>query len=202
MTEPYKKDLKALVLGAGASDTMRVGLSPVGKGQCPKTFGEAFKPENIWKVDINPKCNPRIVHDLEVFPWPLPTGYFNEIHAYEVLEHLGTVGDYKFFFQLWRQMWDLLAPDGVVAASTPWWQSVWAWQDPGHKRVYSTELFVYLNQDEYASQIGRTSMTDYREFWPPPYHFRCRYFERTGDDPLNSGFSFVLQKESWHADTH
>jgi hypothetical protein len=186
---------------------MRIGLSPEGQPKPPKNFSEAFKPENIWKVDINPRCNPRIVHDLEVLPWPLPLDCFDEIHAYEVLEHLGQLGDYKFFFALWRQLWHLLKPKGIVAASTPWWQSVWAWQDPGHRRVYSPELLVYLNQDEYVKQVGRTSITDYRAEWPAPYDFKCRYFEMTGDkegvkcdNPLTAGFSFVVQKEEWSED--
>jgi SAM-dependent methyltransferase len=209
MTEPYKGDKKVLVLGAGTSRVMRIGLYEGTQVPAkPWTFDEAFKKENIWTVDINPKCSPRIVHNLEDFPWPVPTNYFDEVHAYEVLEHLGQLGDYEFFFKLWRQIWHVLKPQGVVAASTPWWESLWAWQDPGHRRVYSPDILVYLNQAEYAKQVGNTSMTDYREpHWRPPYNFETRFFEMTSDeepkDPKRAGFSFVLQKEEWKGeDSH
>jgi hypothetical protein len=105
------------------------------------------------------------------------------------------VGDWRFFFALWRQIWDCLKPGGIVCASTPWWESVWAWQDPGHRRVYSTALLTYLSQDEYIKQIGHTAMTDYRSVWPPPYSFGLRYANMAGDNPKEAGFQFVLQKE-------
>ena len=61
---------------------------------------------------------------------------------------------------------------------------------------------VYLNQQAYFDQIGRTSMTDYRRLFPPPYSFITRKSSMTNVgttefDPKAAGFSFVLQKEEW-----
>ena len=127
--------------------------------------------------------------------------FFDEVHAYEVLEHLGGMGDFKFFFALWRKIWRALKPEGVVCATTPWWESVWAWQDPGHRRVYSPEILTYLSQDQYEKQIGRTAMTDYRRFWPKPYDFELNTtpgkesWRMTGEDPKRAGFLFILKKK-------
>lgn len=202
----------ALVLGAGNRTLMSVQVNLPGS-EIPDSleFKDNFK--DVWTIDIDPHAKPKIVWDLESkevygddvkLTWPVPDNYFDEVHAYEVLEHLGGMGDYKFFFALWRKIWDVLKPGGIVCATTPWWESVWAWQDPGHRRVYSPQILLYLSQPEYAAQIGKTSMTDYRRFFPPPYSFIRRWGKMTGGsnekegvpvDPKNAGFIFVLQKE-------
>lgn len=200
---------KVLVLGCGNSrkQAIQVGSEAEIAAMGPN-FDDNF--ERVVTIDMDPACKPTIVWDLEKMPWPIKKESCDEVHAYEVLEHLGTfdevhayqvlcnlggVGDWRFFFALWRQIWDCLKPGGLVCATTPWWESIWAWQDPGHRRVYSQALLVYLNQDEYISQIGRTAMTDYRSVWPPPYSFALRMADMYGDDPKLAGFQFILQKE-------
>ena len=53
--------------------------------------------ENVTRLDINPDHNPDIVWDLTVRPLPFLAEEFDEIHAYQVLEHLAYQGDYEFF---------------------------------------------------------------------------------------------------------
>ena len=57
---------------------------------------------NPTKVDIDPDCNPDIVLDLNTNSLPFPDSSFDEVHMYEVLEHLGTQGDYKHFFDKYK----------------------------------------------------------------------------------------------------
>lgn len=193
------KEGKVLVLGAGNSKLQRIAVAPVGADPLGNNFEDNFA--EVWRVDIDPSCKPDILLNLEHLPWgpppdgPLPSDYFNEVHAYEVLEHLGGMGDVEFFFSLWKEIWRVLKPGGLVCASTPWWESLWAWQDPGHKRVYSPELLTYLSQGNYKEQIGHTSMTDYRRLFPPPYSFQIGMTQMVGEDPKVAGFSFILVKE-------
>lgn len=183
---------RVLVLGVGNSLSQKLKMTLPGE-TLGDTFAENFK--EVWTIDVDPECKPMILWDLEHFPWPAHSEYFDEVHAYEVLEHLGAMGDYEFFFSLWKEIWRVLKPKGLLCASTPWWESVWAWQDPGHRRVYSPALLSYLSQEAYTDQIGRTAMTDYRRVFPPPYNFIPRYAAMSGTDPKNAGFNFVLQKE-------
>lgn len=119
---------------------------------------------DLTTLDVDPDVKPNVVHDLNVLPYPFKDNQFTEIHAYEVLEHCGKQGDWKFYFDQFAEFWRILQPNGFLVASTPMWDNPWAWGDPGHTRLICKESLIFLNQDEYK-QIGRTAMTDYRPYW-------------------------------------
>lgn len=116
---------------------------------------------NLVTLDFSKTHNPDVVHDLGVLPLPFPDETFDEIHAYEVMEHVGQQGDWKFFFEQWSDIWRLLKPGGLFLGTSPHWASEWAWGDPGHTRIVNAANFVFLHQPNYR-QVGITPMTDYR----------------------------------------
>lgn len=136
---------------------------------------DLFSPEhkewsNLVTLDIDLNCNPDIIWDLNQFPYgywksPFERMKFDEIHAYEVLEHCGRQGDYKFFFTQWNEFYNILKPGGVFYGSVPMWNSPWAWGDPSHTRVIPPGSFVFLDQDEYTKQVGVTKMSDFRDIY-------------------------------------
>lgn len=113
-------------------------------------------------LDINKDHKPDVVHDLMKFPYPFADNTFSEIHAYEVMEHTGQMGDYKFFFRQFSELWRIMQPDGLLCMTCPAPTSVWAWGDPSHTRIVSPEQMVFLSQDQYAKQVGVTPMSDFR----------------------------------------
>jgi SAM-dependent methyltransferase len=113
-------------------------------------------------LDMNPDHKPDFVHDLTKRPLPFVDDTFDEIHAYDVLEHLGQQGDWRSFFEEWNEWYRILKDGGIICGICPKWDSMWSWADPGHTRVLSVGTFIYLLQPEYTSQIGKTAMTDYR----------------------------------------
>ena len=163
-----------LLIGAGRNHTKR--LKRPGHENWTK----------LVTLDINPLHNPDIVHDLEKIPLPFIDSTFDEIHAYEVLEHTGKQGDWRFFFDQFNDFWRILKPGGVLCGTSPLATSPWAWGDPGHTRIISKECFLFLNQEEYA-QVGRTQMTDYRfVYWGD---FDPVMYDSYGEDQ----WAFVLQ---------
>lgn len=143
--------------------------------------------QNLITLDINPGANADVVHDLNVLPWPFDDEQFDEIHAYEVLEHLGTQGDYKTFFAHFEEIHRLLKPGGYLLASTPAWDGVWAWGDPGHTRIISEGTLTFLNQDNYDDS-GNSPLTDYRNIYRGD-------FEVVGSQEQSGSFFFVLRKK-------
>jgi len=127
--------------------------------------------QDVTTLDIMTSHNPDIVWDLNMLPLPFDDNYFNEIHAYEVLEHCGQQGDYKFFFAQFSDFWRMLKPEGLFCATVPIATSVWAWGDPGHTRVITRESLAFLLQETY-SQIGQTTMSDYRSIYSADYDVR------------------------------
>lgn len=118
--------------------------------------------ENVVRLDINSDHKPDVIHDLRVHPLPFSDNEFDEIHAYEVLEHLAVQGDYEFFFQEFMEYARILKPGGIFFGSCPSMGSAWVWGDPSHKRVIQPESFVFLSQAEYKKQVGVTAMSDFR----------------------------------------
>jgi SAM-dependent methyltransferase len=163
-----------LLLGAGANHKKKLALMD--------------KPdwEKLVTLDINPDHKPDILHDLTKFPYPFEENTFDEIHAYEVMEHTGQQGDFRFFFDQWNEIYRILKPGGFFAGTSPDHNSKWAWGDPGHTRIVGRECLVFLNQLQYEEQVGKTPMSDYR--WIYKADFEPMHLETSGET-----FVYVLQ---------
>lgn len=139
-----------LLIGAGASREKKLSIPG----------SECW--HDLVTLDINPDHKPDVVWDLTERPLPFDDNTFDEIHAYEVCEHLGRQGDWRSFFAEWSEWWRIMKHDGLFIGTSPHWSSPWAWMDPGHTRAYGPEILVFLDQLEYARQVGASPMTDYR----------------------------------------
>lgn len=142
---------------------------------------------------MNPDCKPDILFDLNDMErgkkLPVKDNTFDEIHAYEVMEHYGHQGDFKGFFCGMRELWRALKPNGLLIGTCPGWDKFWAWGDPGHTRIISEGTLSYLTKELYLT-VGHGPATDYKRYvepcwWGPE---PCAYNEETG------GFIFALRK--------
>ena len=146
--------MKQLLLGAGSSHVRHL------------PFGETDEFDDLVTLDNNKHHHPDVLWDLEDPYLPFESDTFDEIHAYEVLEHTGAQGDAYFFFDQWNEFWRMLKPGGMFYGSVPWWKdNPWVWGDPSHKRCIPPETFVFLDQTEYTKQVGVTPMSDFRHLY-------------------------------------
>lgn len=167
--------MRELLLGCGSRTIKDIYLPDRGN-----------KFDDVVRLDINADHNPDVIWDLTQHPLPFKDCEFDEIHAYDVLEHLAYQGDFEFFFKEFTEYHRILKKDGMLFASCPSASSVWAWGDPSHKRIISKETLVYLVQEEYQKQVGVTKMSDFRNIYK--VNFKIIHAE-----DKNGNFSFVIQ---------
>lgn len=195
-------DYRELLIGCGYDRTKRI---PIPGSE------RAHEWKGLVTLDLNTDCKPDIVANLNSYRWTVLSyenrvhadlirydGYatlalrdnlFNEVHAYEVLEHLGQQGDAPAFFATFSEIWRVLKPDGFLAATVPSRYSAWLWGDPSHRRAILPESLVFLDQEQYVKQCDsepRTPMSDFRSFYKAD--FRC---VQKADN--RETFAFILQ---------
>ena len=137
-------------------------------------------------LDIQEPCD--VKWDLNNHPLPFEDEEFDEIYAFHVLEHIGVQGDWRFFFKEWSEYYRILKPDGLFKGIVPYYKSVWALGDPGHTRIFPDTYFLYLSQEQYERQVGKTGMADYRNAWSGDFKV---LYAKCSD---GKAFEFTLQK--------
>ena len=167
-------DYKELLIGAGSSRIKKLAK----EGQREWV--------NLVTLDINGDHNPDVVWNLETLPLPFADNEFDEIHAYEVLEHTGKQGDYVFFFAQFSEFWRILKPGGRLMGTCPSRHSAWAWGDPSHTRIVQPENLTFLDQAEYVKQVGISAMSDFR------YLYKADFVRHHIQDDNNT-FVFVIE---------
>jgi len=118
----------------------------------------------LTTLDLDPGTNPDVVWDLNKLPLPFNADQFGEIHCSEVLEHLGSQGDWRQWFAFHDEMYRILKPGGTFNVSCPRHDSIWALGDPGHTRIITRENLLFLSRPFYA-QCGTTACTDYTPYF-------------------------------------
>jgi len=176
--------MKTLLIGAGRK---RERVTVGGRDGKP-VFHRTPIDGDLVTLDINPDHYPDVLHDLNDRPLPFADNEFDEIHAYEVLEHIGRQGDYKSFCEEFSEYWRILKPGGMLVGTCPHHKSEWAWGDPSHVRVLTLGTFVFLSQAEYVKQVGVTAMSDFR------YLYKADFEMKIGIDTYERGsIYFALQ---------
>lgn len=145
---------KILLLGAGNDRRKKVYVPPT---------TEDWNGE-IVTLDMNPNCGADVVWDLDKRPLPFEDEAFDEMAAYDVLEHLGRQGDWRGFFDEFAEYWRILKPEGTFGIIVPIGDD--ALSDPGHTRFLSATQFGFLSQNFYEKNIETGApVTDYRWYW-------------------------------------
>ena len=115
------------------------------------------KLEGFVNVDKYPGCEPDLVHDLEILPWPFPDDGAEAVVLRHVLEHLGR--EPALFLDLMRELYRVCAPGASVTITVPHPRHDDFLSDPTHVRPITPqgmELFSQAKNQEW-DEAGRAN---------------------------------------------
>ena len=127
LTDPTQFDLGAVSGGA----ILDVGC---GSNKRPGAVG----------LDISDDTDADVVHNLDVFPYPLETSSFDEVVMQDVIEHVAEP------LRVAAELHRILRPGGMLQLRTPHFSSALAYGDPTHRHFYSTNAIRYLAEPGFA----------------------------------------------------
>lgn len=116
-------------------------------------------------LDISEGVGADVVHDLNRFPWPLPSDHFREVLAYDVIEHLPDV------VPVMEEIYRVCRAGAHVHITVPHFSSANAFTDPTHRHQFSCFSFDYFGADHALSFYSRARFTRSRAqivFYPTP----------------------------------
>jgi hypothetical protein len=117
-------------------------------------IGCGFKKlDDHWNVDIEPKCNPDQIVDLETFPWPFEDNYFEKITADNIIEHLGQ--DPKVFTKVIKEMYRVSQDKATWYVEFPHHRCDLFWDDYTHVRPLTEKTFRMFDQQTNFDSIQR-----------------------------------------------
>lgn len=90
-----------------------------------------------------------IVHDLEVFPYPIEDNTFAEIRGHHVIEHIKPWLTVDFMNELWR----IMEPGGLLTLDMPYGGTNSYRQDPTHCSEFIELTFWYFDPRNEMYQI-------------------------------------------------
>jgi SAM-dependent methyltransferase len=126
-TDSHRFDLQA----HGTGDVLDVGC---GSNKLPGAVG----------LDLASDTAADIVHDLDVFPYPIEDSSFDEIIMQDVIEHVSEP------MRVAAELHRILRPQGRLQLRTPHFSSALAYGDPTHRHYYSTNAIRYLAEPGFA----------------------------------------------------
>jgi len=111
------------------------------------------KLDDHWNVDIDPRCNPNQVVDLNQFPWPYEDNFFDRISASDVLNYLGPTP--QDFERVLQEMYRVSAPDAEWYIRTMHPRCDNVWDDFYQVRVISPKTLLWLDQKRNFESLAK-----------------------------------------------
>lgn len=119
--------------------------------------------ENEFTVDKNSSVSPDLVHDLNIFPWPVETGTFDEVICQDVIEHVTDV------VRTLEEIHRVSKPGAIVRIKTPHYSCSNSYTDPTHLHhlgYFSFDYFTGENQWGFYSPVRFKKKKSFLHFYP------------------------------------
>jgi predicted SAM-dependent methyltransferase len=124
--------------------------------------GLKHEPDAV-NLDITSATNPDVVQDLNYLPWPFADGYFSEVLAYDVIEHLDD------FIATMEEIHRVCRDGAVVRITVPHFSCANAFTDPTHQRFFGYFSLDYVtgeNELQFYTQSRFKKLTSRLMFYP------------------------------------
>ena len=82
-----------------------------------------------------------LVHDLNIYPWPINDSTFSEVLAENVIEHLDD------FISTMEEIYRISSDNAKIKISVPYWNSSFAYIDPTHKKSFHELTFSFFDPE-------------------------------------------------------
>jgi SAM-dependent methyltransferase len=125
-------------------DPHRYDLTPEGDGAILDVGCGSAKIPGAVGLDISSNTEADVVHDLDVFPYPLEDNSFDAIVAQDVIEHV------KEPIRVLEEFHRIARPGAFIYLRTPHFSSVLAYGDPTHQHYFSTIAIRSLAEPRFA----------------------------------------------------
>jgi SAM-dependent methyltransferase len=129
------------------------GAAPAGRRVLNLGCGRR-RVEGAVNVDVTAETRPDVVHDLDVRPWPFPADHFDEVLAYDVLEHLAeTIPALEEIHRVCRR-------GARVRITVPHFSCANAFTDPTHRHFFGRFSFGYVTEGHELSFYSRARFVE------------------------------------------
>jgi SAM-dependent methyltransferase len=149
---------RSLLIGCGHNHAKQVQYA-----------GQAEWAGELTKMDVSPICGADTIFDMDRVAvgrerMPFDDETFDEIGAFNTMEHWGRQGDFRGWFHECAEYWRILKPGGLMFILVPIGTDALA--DPGHTRFFQANYFGFLSQTFYErNEKLASSFSDYRWLW-------------------------------------
>lgn len=89
-------------------------------------------------IDVNPRSQADVIHNLNAVPYPFPEDCFNEIIADNVMEHLDDI------VKVMEELFRIGKPSALITIIVPFFPHRQANTDPTHKHFFGIHSFDYF----------------------------------------------------------
>jgi SAM-dependent methyltransferase len=79
-----------------------------------------------------------VIHDLNVFPWPLEADSFDKVLMLNIIEHLDDT------IKTLKEVHRILKPGGIVHIETCYWNYKHSFSDPQHKHFFTENTWEFF----------------------------------------------------------
>jgi SAM-dependent methyltransferase len=102
-------------------------------------------------LDISDKTDADIIHDLNVFPYPLEDNQFDYVNVDNVIEHVDNV------IRVMEEIHRVTKNSATIKIIVPYFRSEYAFIDPTHKHFFTTRSFYYFDPSHKFNELYKYS---------------------------------------------
>lgn len=116
-----------------------------------------------------------IIHDLEVFPYPIESDSVLTARMSHVIEHIKP----WFIIDVMNEIWRIMKPEGQLYIAAPYGLSYRYIQDPTHCSPINEHTFFYF--DPHPAHLDGGVNILYNQYQPKPWKIEMLYTQQNLD---------------------